>query len=161
MTDLAEHLPALSAYARDAARAIWLVVRAEGLTSGHWGYDQLPAACANLPQVEALTVIVSAIVGEDPAEAEPVQLLLRLPDPQTDHARIQYEPHIDRTPSGDLYRRVMGCCLSDAPGGTVDVRGETIGYRQGEVFGWAGEVTHCGRLNVTDTPRLTAYWRWP
>jgi hypothetical protein len=148
--------------AADAAREIWLRVRAEGLGKGPWGYTQLPAGCESLPAVQRLTRRVCHVFGRPAGTAEPVQLLLRLPDEDTDWAAVQYEPHVDRTPEGGLYERVVGCCLTDAPGGTAVLPGRagTVGFHAGEVFTWAGDVLHHGLLNRGRALRLTAYWRF-
>lgn len=141
-----------------ARRALWLQVRQLGLRHGQWGYDQLPLNCPWLPEVLALRDAVCEELGEK--ERPDTQLLLRLPDVDDDWSRVQYEPHVDKTPQGGLYRRVAGVSLTDAPGGTARAGEETLGYFAGQVYGWAGDVEHCGILNLTDSPRLTAYWRW-
>lgn len=143
-----------------AARAIWLFVRENGLEKDEWGFSKLPDKASNLPEILALRSKICSYVGEDRYSASKTQLLLRLPDFDNQKSRIQYEPHVDKTPRGYLYRRVVGCCLTTAPYGTVIVEGKTLGFRKGEIFGWAGDVIHQGVLNLDDAPRLTAYWRF-
>lgn len=141
-----------------ARRAIWLEVRSFGLHQGDWGFDQLPKHCALLPEVRELQDAVCRAVGE--RERPATQLLLRLPDRDDPWSRVQYEPHVDRTPEGGLYRRVVGVSLTPAPGGTARVGDAILGRVEGWVYDWAGDAEHCGILNFTSSPRLTAYWRF-
>lgn len=147
-------------YAYAATGALWLAVRRDGLRRNEWGWTVFPEGCETLPEVVSLTLAVCRNVCEPPEAADPVQLLLRLPDEDTKHAAIQYEPHVDKTPEGELYRHVYGCCLTDAPSGTAIVNGNILGFRAGAVYGWPGYVEHRGVPNFGYIPRITAYWRF-
>lgn len=147
--------------ARDAARAVWLQVRRDGLGRGEWGFDQLPPACVDLEAVSTLRALVVRRHGpRRHAGVDPTQLLLRLPDEQNEHAAVQYTPHVDRTPDGDQYAHVVGVTLTPAPDGTAVAAGLRLGFHIGEVFGWSGDVEHHGLINHGHAPRLTAYWRF-
>jgi len=153
-----------------AAREVWRHVRREGLARDGWGHSVIPAplsdrAASALGVVRdaALRALPSGLEGPEPEEP---QVLLRLPDLDEPWSAVQYQPHVDRTPGGDVYRLVIGVCLSEAVGGTVRLRddggwSEAVASAPGDVVWWRGGLEHQGRSNCSSTPRMTVYWRVP
>lgn len=157
MTERWDKFPGFSVLGAHAAlRDVWLAVRRSGLAAGRWGYTEGAEDLTVLPAVLDLGRYVQGRFGAgDWTEA---QVLLRFPDPEDRWHAVQHEEHVDRTPAGGLYERVVGVALTDAPEAVV-VDGTPVGVQAGDAVTWLGDVPHHGVLNRGSSPRVVIYWR--
>ncbi len=159
----------LTPLANQAARDVYLAVRAFGLQAGQWGYTELaPGTC--LPNLVTLKHAIENHFGGESWEGP--QLLIRWPDCDDQWSAVQYEPHADRDSDGKLYDLIVGVALapscSPAPQAVIHnvkrpdldvLRTQTLWTKAGDLTWWRGYVEHAGHQNWGHQPRITVYHR--